>query len=169
MSAEVDLLPLSAGSDPELLAAVLALRPLPEQERFSIPAAETLTAAAADPDRTPFAVVARGVPVGFGVLDRRGYLADLLDDPASAVLLRAFYVDAAHQGRGYGTAAARRARELAAALVPSARLLVLTVNEANPAARAAYARAGFADTGARYLGGAAGPQRVLVAALPREA
>ena len=169
MGAGVELQPLSAASPPALLAAVLALRTLPEQERFTIPAAETFTAAAADPDRTPFAVLAGGVPVGYGVLDRTGYLADLLDDPSGAVLLRAFYLDAAHQGRGYGTAAARAARALAAALVPSASLLVLTVNEANPAALAAYARAGFADTGARYLGGAAGPQRVLVAVLPRAA
>ena len=163
------LQPLSAGSDPDLLAAVLVLRPLPEQERFTVPAAETFTAAVADPDRTPFAVLAGGVPVGFGVLDRSGYLADLVDDPASAVLLRAFYIDAGSQGRGYGRAAARSARGLAAALVPGARLLVLTVNELNTTALRAYARAGFADTGVQYLGGASGPQRVMVAALAREA
>ncbi|SDQ04860.1 GNAT family N-acetyltransferase [Quadrisphaera sp. DSM 44207] len=168
----VRLRPLSAAEDPHLLARVLRLRPHPEQEVFSARAADTFPAAAADPDRTAFAVLAGEEPVGFGVLDRRGWLEDLVDDPDRAVLLRAFYIAAEHQGRGYGARAARAARALAAALVPTADLVVLTVNERNPAAQRAYARAGFVDTGTRYLGGGAGPQRVMVAAaspLPRAA
>lgn len=152
--------------DSALRAAVSALRPRPDQEVFSATAEQTLPAADADPRRTPFAVLAAGRPVGFGVLDRGGYLDELVDEPHRAVLLRAFYLDAAAQGRGLGTAAARAVPGLAARLYPDAELLVLTVNERNAAAAAAYRRAGFADTGARYLGGDAGPQHVLVAALP---
>jgi RimJ/RimL family protein N-acetyltransferase len=147
--------------------AVLALRPLPAQEVFSSHAALTLPAAEADPDRTAFAVLAGSTPVGFGVLDRRGNLGELVDDVPAAVLLRAFYLDASAQGRGLGTAAAAAVPRLAGQLFPDSRLVVLTVNENNPAAVTAYARAGFVDTGARYLGGSAGPQHVLVAAVPR--
>lgn len=158
---QVRLVPLD-GEATALRDAVVLLRPQPEQEAFSSTAAQTLPAADADPDRTPFAVLLGDVPVGFGVLDRAGYLADLVDDPQRAVLLRAFYLDAAWQGRGLGVAAARGVRVLAGWLHPDVDLVVLTVNERNPAAVAAYTRAGFVDTGVRYLGGDAGPQHVLV-------
>jgi RimJ/RimL family protein N-acetyltransferase len=161
---DVRLQVLDADSEPGLVAAVLALRPLPEQEEFAGCAAHTLPAALVDPGRTAFAVVAGGEAVGFGVLDRGGSLAELVDEPARAVLLRGFYVGAGHQGHGYGTRAARACRALATAVSSAAELVVLTVNERNPAAHRVYARAGFVDTGARYLGGDAGPQRVMVAA-----
>lgn len=155
-------MPVEPGDD-ALREAVLALRPLPEQERFSATSTRTLPEADADPARTPFAVLLDDVPVGFGVLDTVGYLAELVDEPSRAVLLRAFYLDAAVQGRGVGAAAARAVRSLAAALHPGVDLVVLTVNEANPGAVRAYLRGGFVDTGARYLGGDQGPQHVLVA------
>ena len=155
------LVPLD-GEATALRDAVVALRPLPDQEVYSSRAEETLPAAEADPDRTPFAVLLGDLPVGFGVLDRAGYLADLVDEPQRAVLLRAFYLDAAWQGRGLGVAAAREVRDLAGRLHPDADLVVLTVNEGNPRAVAAYLRAGFVDIGVRYLGGGAGPQHVLV-------
>lgn len=168
---DVRLAPLLLASDADLLAAVLALDVLPEQGAYVLPASQTLAAAAADPDRTPFAVLAGDAPtptpVGFGVLDRGEHLAELVDEPGRAVLLRGFYVGAAHQGRGHGSAAARAVRSLAARVAPTAELVVLTVNESNAPARRAYARAGYADTGARYLGGAAGPQLVLVAGVQR--
>ena len=148
-------------------ARVLALAPAPDQEVFSSRASQTLPEADADPHRTPFAVAERDVPVGFGVLDRVGILDELVDEPARAVLLRAFYVGADHQGRGLGTAAARAVPALAAELYDDVELVVLTVNEQNPAAVAAYLRAGFVDTSARYLGGEAGPQHVLVSSVPR--
>ena len=150
-------------SDEELRLALAALRPLPDQERFSSAAARTLPEALVDPARTPFAIVHAGEPVGFGVLDREGILDDLVDAPQRAVLLRAFYVASDRQGRGLGTAAARAVPGLARSLHPEAELVVLTVNQENPAAVAAYLRAGFRDTGARYLGDQ-GPQHVLVAA-----
>ncbi|MFH5823521.1 GNAT family N-acetyltransferase [Georgenia sp. AZ-5] len=142
-------------------AAVVAVRPLPEQERYSSRAELTLPAADSDPHRTPFAVEHDGVPVGFGVIDAVGYLADLTDEPRGAALLRAFYIGAAHQSRGLGRAAVRVLPPLVREVVPAARRLFLTVNEANPAAIRAYGAGGFTDVG-RYLGGSAGPQRVMV-------
>lgn len=157
--------------DHPLREQVLELAPLPDQERFSSRASLTLGPADADPGRTPFVVVTsngaepgHGRAAGFGVLDRAGYLDEVLDDPRRAVLLRGFYVDAGLQGRGIGTKAARAVRGLAAGL-PGVELVVLTVNVQNPAAVATYRRAGFVDTGAQYLGGDQGPQHLLVAAV----
>lgn len=153
--------------DPGLRAAVLALRPAAGQEAYSGLAEDTVPAAEGDPHRTAFAVVDDAGPVGVGVLDRAGYLAELVDSPGRAVLLRGFYLDATAQGRGIGTAAARAVPALAARLHHDVELVVLTVNEVNLPALRAYLRAGFADTRARYLGGGLGPQHVLVAAVPR--
>ncbi len=155
-----------------LLTAVEELSVAPDQEDFVLLPRVTLPAALDDADRTPFAVLARGdggeAVVGFGVLDRQGYLDQVLDQPERTVLLRAFCIDERHQGRGYGTGAARRARALGGRVAPSADLVVLTVNTANSGARAVYARAGFADTGARYTG-SSGEQWVMAATAVRTA
>ncbi|GAB2677362.1 GNAT family N-acetyltransferase [Thalassiella azotivora] len=157
--------------DDDLARAVTALAPTEEQEPFSSRAAVTLPEALADPDRHPFAVLAGDDPVGFGVLDRRGYLADVVDSPERAVLLRGFYLDAGAQGRGWGTQAARLVPALAADLPtdthPRPELAVLTVNVRNERALASYLRAGWVDTERRYLGGDLGPQHLLVARVPR--
>lgn len=82
----------------------------------------------------------------------------------SAWLLRGFLIDRRRQGSGLGQLAAAAAVEAAAKL--TARLgsgeagVVLSVNEANPAGLAAYRNAGFVDHG-QYLGGSAGPQRIM--------
>lgn len=173
VDALVRLEPLSPATDPRLLAAVLALDPGPDQERYCMPASRTYPPASADAARVPFAVVLTGqsggddggVPVGFGVLDRRGHLDHLLDDPAQGLLLRAFYIDSGRQGQGYGAAAARAARALAHQLEPTAQLLVLCVHTSNTAGLRAYGRAGFVDTGGRWQPTAADPQVVMAAAL----
>ena len=153
-----------------VLTAVEELSVAPDQEDFVLVPRVTLPVALDDPDRTPFAVLAGSgqaqAVVGFGVLDRHGYLDEVLDQPERTVLLRAFCIDERHQGRGYGTGAARRARALGARVAPSADLVVLTVNTANTAAQRVYARAGFADTGIRYTG-SSGEQWVMVATAVR--
>ncbi|WP_454778114.1 GNAT family N-acetyltransferase [Georgenia muralis] len=155
------------GDDPATAArraAVVRLRPLPAQEPFSSRAEVTLPLADTEPTRTPFAVEHDGRVVGFGVIDSLGYLPDVVDRPDEAALLRGFYLDAAEQNRGIGRATVPLLRVLARELVPAARILVLTVNEANPAAVRAYTAGGFVDVG-RYLGGGLGPQRVMAVAL----
>lgn len=156
------LVALVPRSPAALLGAAEALALAEGQERFVLPPAATLPEALADPDRSPFAVLAAGAGpggraragevVGYGVLDRRGYLGHLLDQAERTVLLRGYCVDATAQGRGYGAAGARAARALAAQVAPSAELVVLSVDGANGAGLGAYARAGFVDTGARYEG-----------------
>ena len=140
-----------------LREAVLRLAPRPEQEEFSGRAEQTLPLAERDPARTPYAAVEDGVPLAFFILDRTP--PDF--DPAADLLLRAFFVDAAAQGRGV---AGRAVAELPAVVrrdFPDARTLVLSVNVRNPLARAVYLRAGFVEVGELYLGGSAGPQHVM--------
>ena len=151
----------------DLRARVLGLFPRPEQERFSGQAIVTLPWADSRPELTPFAVVAAGEPVGFGILDRtEADLAPLTPRPDRAVLFRSFYLAADAQGRGLGRAAAAAVPDLVRAVHPDATEVVLTVNEANPVAVRAYRAAGFVDEGDRYLGGSQGPQHVLRRLLP---
>nr|WP_246422723.1 GNAT family N-acetyltransferase [Nocardiopsis mwathae] len=142
-------------------AAVLKMRLAPGQRRFARDAVEALPRADADPHRTPFAVLHTGRPVGFGILDRRGILAELTDAPGRALLLRAFYLAPEWQGRGIGRAACAALDPLARAVAPDAREILLTVNEDNPPAIRSYLAGGFERTGRRYLGGDAGPQQVM--------
>lgn len=159
----VELVRLDSGAPgvAELRESVLRIPLLPGQHRFVKPAAHTLPRADDDPNRTPFAVVLSGAAVGFGILDRGGSLAELTSAPRSAVLLRAFYIAPEWQGHGVGRAACAVLDPLVLADAPGATEVLLTVNEANPAAIRAYLASGFVDTGRRYLGGDAGPQLIL--------
>jgi GNAT superfamily N-acetyltransferase len=162
--------------DPEerdrLVPAALGLRLGPGQDAFVAPAADVVAAARADPDR--HLVVAHapgGDVVAVGVLHPGGAPAEVLAllgglEPADVVLFRGFLVDVGSQGAGVGT---RVTRLLPGAVDDLARVrgrarpyaaVVLTVNERNAAGRRAYARAGLTDRGV-YLGGDAGPQRVM--------
>jgi RimJ/RimL family protein N-acetyltransferase len=145
---------------PELRARLLALGARPDQERFAGRLADTLPAAEADPDRTPVAILADGEPAGFFVL-HRGPAAGVLAPEPRDVLLRAFLVDAAFQGRGIATRALAALPDFVAATLPGIHRIVLSVNVRNPVAIRTYRRAGFADTGALYHGGASGPQHVF--------
>lgn len=147
-----------------LRQAVLRHRLPPGQRAHAKPPVATLPAADADPARVPFAVrvlaspvtdaaQARAVCAGFGVLDRAVHARDLVPDPARAVLLRAFHVTTAWQGRGVGRAACSPPSldRLVAEVAPHADTLVLCVDEANHAAARVYRRAGFSFTGHRRL------------------
>ena len=79
--------------------------------------------------------------------------------------LRAFKIDSAQQGKGFGMAAAQALQSYLPALYPAAPSIVLTVNLANPTAYACYRKAGFIDTGELFTGGLAGPQHIMRMAL----
>ena len=152
--ADVALVPVT----PDVRDRVLGLAPRPDQEAFSGRAAQTLPVAEAEPTRHPFAIVERGRPVGLFVLDTTPPAVR----PAADLLLRAFFVDAEHQGRGVARAAVAALPPLVREAFPHVREVVLTVNLRNSAARAAYVSGGFVDTGELDLSGSAGPQNVLV-------
>jgi RimJ/RimL family protein N-acetyltransferase len=150
---------LVAVTDAALRERVLALAPRRDQEGYSGTPPQTLH----DAERRgslPVAIVLGSEPVGFFILDRAG-VPGATHLPA-AIGLRAFFVDARHQGRGIAGAALRALPEFARAHFPGARSVVLTVNVDNAIAQRAYLHAGFRRTGDLHLGGVLGPQHVLV-------
>ena len=159
----------------DLLREVVARqRVAPGQRRFVDEAVHTLPRADDDPERFPYAIVltegdlsdhagALNACVGFGIVDRRGVLREIVDEPDEAVLLRAFYVAPEHQGKGIGRTAcsAPLLDLLVAQVAPRAEQIVLCLNEGNEDGERAYRAAGFAPTGRHYDAGEHGPQRVF--------
>lgn len=117
-----------------------------------------------DESRLPYVIEAAGAAVGVFTLQAGAATLAGWPDDDSAWLLRGFLIDRRHQGRGLGAqaaaAAAREAVKLTARLGGGQAGVVLSVNERNPAGKAAYAKAGFAEAG-MYLGGSAGPQSTM--------
>ncbi|MBI1219719.1 MAG: GNAT family N-acetyltransferase [Rhodobacteraceae bacterium] len=130
----------------------------PGQDAFTADPALRLASLAAD--QHAWAILWAGDAVGFLVIDQ-GFAATHDFARPGEPGLRSVLIDAARQGEGIGKAAMAGLRGLMAATYPEAESLVLTVNERNPAARAVYLNAGFADTGALWLGGRSGPQHIL--------
>lgn len=75
--------------------------------------------------------------------------------------LRAFFIDASTQGRGYGKAAAAALQPYLVQAYPKHASIALTVNCRNQAAYHCYLAGGFSDTGSLYHGGKAGPQHIM--------
>jgi RimJ/RimL family protein N-acetyltransferase len=128
-----------------------------DQTAFSLPPA---TALMQDCPFDHFMIRASAEVVGYFRIDRAypdhmGFA--LPDEPG----LRAFSIGAAFQGRGLATAACRLLGSVLGPLYPQSPSVALTVNCANPAAIRCYLAGGFADTGALYHGGRAGPQHIL--------
>ena len=143
---------------PSQMARVAQVRVAPEQEVFSGTVAEAFEEAEEGVD---FHGIFEGDgAVGFFKIDR-AYDTRYPFVPAGALGLRAFMVDHACQGRGVATRAVRALPAYLRAHYPGAQALYLTVNLANPAARRAYLKGGFEDTGAQWPHGMAGPQHIL--------
>jgi len=75
--------------------------------------------------------------------------------------LRAYFIDARYQGKGYGRLSCRQLQEYVAEQYPQISNLVLTVNQRNVPARALYLSCGFFDSQVMYLDGPAGPQHIM--------
>jgi RimJ/RimL family protein N-acetyltransferase len=148
----------------ELRERVLELAPRRDQQPYSGRARDTIGLVR---DTTVRRAVTGldddGVPVGFLILDT-GPSMIAVHRPGT-VGVRGFYVDAAAQGRGHGTAMLLALPDYVREHYPQAQRIALTVNTQNAPARRAYLRAGFVDTGRIYRGGALGPQHVLERAL----
>jgi GNAT superfamily N-acetyltransferase len=170
----LDDLAQDPASREEVLDRLRGVTAAPGQDRFVSSAAEIVALAEADPERHLLVVSRGGEVAALGVLHpggAPGEVVALLDGPATGdvVLFRGFLVDRAHQVQGVGTAVAAALPALAVRLAERLgrepfEVVVLTVNEENAAGLRAYARGGFVDRG-RYLGGDAGPQRVMAHAL----
>ncbi|MCB5293526.1 GNAT family N-acetyltransferase [Arthrobacter sp. SO3] len=146
------------------LGEIAELEVTEDQRRFVGEPLRMMLIALEEDSRHPFAIDCNGSAAGVLTLQTGAATLAGWDDDLSVWLLRGFLIDRRQQGRGLGTLAAdvavREAAKLTAALGGGQAGVVLSVNEENPAGRAAYRKAGFQDRG-RYLGGGAGPQRTL--------
>ncbi|PUA36237.1 GNAT family N-acetyltransferase [Paenibacillus elgii] len=140
-------------------AALRAFELPEEQARFTALPGEVLELSLNDENRYPVVILAGDTPVGFFVLHRGEATAPFSDNP-NAILLRAFSIDQAHQGRGYGKRAVRTAAAFVAEHFPGVEEIVLAVNEQNHMAKRLYEASGFRDTG-RQRQGSIGMQYIL--------
>jgi RimJ/RimL family protein N-acetyltransferase len=148
-----------------LRPAVLAMEIDPRLARFSGPPRATVPMADTDRARESVVILRDGVPVGYFHLDRNS----VPGAPAGPEILglRALMIDRRAQGEGIATAAMLALPSYVRERFPDHRTVALTVNVDNPAAIAAYTRAGFVDAGTGlWLGGTAGPQQVLLLDVP---
>lgn len=152
--------------DENLRPALLRLRVHPAQRDYVGAIADLLADAAQCPASEPMAILRGGAPVGYYRIEPNARGVAGRNPGTPALGLRSFFIDAGWQGRGL----ARRALQLMFADLarrhPRARLLALTVNCRNDAARRLYLGSGFVDGGELYHGGPAGPQHLLWRPLP---
>ncbi|KQZ59101.1 hypothetical protein ASD53_05840 [Lysobacter sp. Root559] len=148
--------------DDALADAVRALRVAPEQLQFVGETAFNLDDTRRDPSSEAMAVLAGDQVIGFYRLDFHPEAVGGRAFDELSVGLRAVVIDRERQGRGYGAQAMDACCDDLRRRHPQLRLLALTVNCRNLAAIAAYRRSGFVDTGELFLGGAAGPQHLML-------
>ncbi|MBT2289810.1 GNAT family N-acetyltransferase [Paenibacillus albidus] len=134
------------------------------QAQFTGLPEETLDDALLDPNKCAVVIALGDTAVGFFILHTGISIRNYYNNYSTAVLLRAFLVDHASQGKGY----AGRAMALLPAFVrsnfPAVNEVVLLVNERNGPADRLYTRSGFVDCGLRRVG-AKGTQKILTLAL----
>lgn len=118
------------------------------------------------PDAEPMAICLGSELVGYYRIDPHSRSVAGRDFDVPALGLRAFFIDARWQDRGLGTLALTALLEDVMERHADARLLVLTVNVSNHSAVRLYQRAGFTQNGELYHGGRAGPQHLMLRALP---
>lgn len=147
---------------PMLAPTVRRLQVDPEQMQYVGDTAYNLEQTRLDPNSEAMAVLAGERVVGFYRLDFSvaAIAGRSLGEPS--VGLRAYVIDRREQGRGYGTQGMLACATDLRRRYPERRLLALTVNVRNRAAYGVYLKAGFADTGELYHGGAAGPQHLML-------
>jgi RimJ/RimL family protein N-acetyltransferase len=148
-----------------LADGVRALQVSAAQRDYVGDAAFNLSQAQADPLSEAMAILADDAVIGFYRLDFAPNAVAGRAFGTPSVGLRAFLLDRAQQGRGYGTRAMLALCDDLRRRHPQRRLLVLMVNCRNRAAVAAYRKAGCVDTGELHPGGRAGPQHLMLRAL----
>lgn len=141
------------------LPALKALELAPEQRAFVKPIRDILSAIT--PTQRAYVMAYQQQLVGFFIIDANYPYHRELSLSAAAVL-RSFFVGQAYQGRGFAKQALAQLPSLMRQQHGDVEQLALTVNCRNKAAQSLYLKAGFSDSGVRYLGGPAGPQHIYV-------
>lgn len=118
----------------------------------------------ADSNVHPHLVIAQGNPVGIFLIDTT-YCQQYDFAPKQALGFRAFLIDQNSQGKGYGSAVIAQLSDYLTQHYAAFRQVYLTVNCKNASAYRCYLNNGFIDSGELYLGGAAGPQHIMLKSL----
>lgn len=149
---------------PDHLRALLAFELPEEQQVFTSTPVQVLARVRGDADRLPVTILAESVPVGFFLLCVGEHRDKYLPEPdPTAVALTALSIDPARQGQGLGFTAMGLLPGFVREKYPSAKRLILAVNQRNHTALRLYARAGFVISHTRD--GPAGPQWIMECAL----
>ena len=159
---DIRVLPVS----PMLLPALLQLTVHASQQDFVGRIADLWADAQACPGCEPMAILCDGAPIGFYRIETQPQCIAGRAFARPTLGLRAFFIDQRWQGQGLGGRALGALLADLAERHPAARDLALTVNARNTPGIALYRRAGFVDTGELYHGGPAGPQHLMLCALP---
>ncbi|MEF1291371.1 GNAT family N-acetyltransferase [Vibrio sp. M260118] len=147
---------------PEYLDQVISLSIAEEQLPFVGTIEEVL--ANADDEVHPHLVLADGHVVGIFLIDTTYSVHYDFCSP-NTLGFRAFLVDIKCQGLGYGSAVIAQLTDYLAPHYSNYNTVYLTVNCENPVAYKCYLNNGFIDSGDVYLGGAAGPQHIMLKSL----
>lgn len=112
-----------------------------------------------DPSRYPVVILTGTVPAGFFVLHEKEGVRPYSKNP-NAILLRAYSVQTAFQGKGIAKSSIELLTLFLAESFPTIDEIVLAVNSANGVAQQLYKKSGFRDTG-RKINGKSGEQYIF--------
>ncbi len=143
----------------EYLEQVAALSIADHQRPFVGTIEEVL--ANADDKVHPHLVLTGNRVVGIFLIDT-SYSVHYDFCPPNTLGFRAFLIDIKCQGLGYGSAVIAQLTDYLSQYYPHYCAVYLTVNCKNPVAYRCYLNNGFSDAGELYLGGAAGPQHIML-------
>ncbi len=102
-------------------------------------------------ERHPIVILNNNEPVGFFVLHSSDRVKEYSDNP-NAMLLTAFSINHAHQGKGFAKMGMGQIKVFVNQSFPVCDEIVLAVNKKNVAAQKLYEKVGYKDTGRRKMG-----------------
>jgi RimJ/RimL family protein N-acetyltransferase len=124
---------------------------LNEQKKYTAFPLDALQKCETEPDRHPVLILYGDHPAGFFVLHGWEGVKEFSDNE-TAVLLRAYSVNSAFQGKGIATESMRLLPLFVKKYFPQKNEIILAVNNANLIAQNVYKKGGFIDKGIRAMG-----------------
>lgn len=131
-----------------------------EQLKFTGLPVDTLQSAMQDDNKYPIVIIDVDTAVGFFILHTGSGISDFYLDYSGVMLLRAFLIDYAWQGKGIAKIAMSLLPQFIRSNFPLIREIVLAVNAKNIPAGRLYTGSGFVDHGLRRAG-LKGEQKIL--------
>ncbi|MBC6973324.1 GNAT family N-acetyltransferase [Bacillus sp. Xin] len=122
-----------------------------EQIQFTANPSDLLEKAKKDMTRNIVVILANHIPVGIFALQSGVRVAEYTDNP-NALLLAAFSINYAEQGKGYAKKGLTLLHDFVSSYFPDKNEIVLAVNERNIPAQKLYLKVGFEDRGQRRMG-----------------